>query len=98
MQGRFKESLQMLSQAIPLLEREKSQHETLFAYVHRGMTQTWLGHYPAGLSDINRALEIACSGRDQNAEVMARTGVTIVHVLAIEYADGMGIAQEVLVV
>jgi tetratricopeptide (TPR) repeat protein len=98
MQGRFKESLQMLSQAIPLLEREKSQHETLFAYVHRGMAQTWLGHYPAGLSDVNRALEIACSSRDQNAEVMARTGLTIIHVLAGEYADGIASAHESLVV
>ena len=62
----------MLNQAIPLLEREKSQHETLFAYVHRGMAQTCLGHYPAGLSDVNRTLEIACSSQDQNAEVMAR--------------------------
>ena len=88
----------MLSQAIPLLEREKNQHETLFAYVHRGMAQTWLGHYPAGLSDVNRALEIACSSRDQNAEVMARTGLTIIHVLAGEYADGIASAHEALAV
>ena len=98
MQGRFKESLQMLNQAIPLLEREKSQHETLFAYVHRGMAQTWLGHYPAGLSDVNRTLEIARSSRDQNAEVMARTGLTIIHVLAGEYADGIASAHEALAV
>jgi tetratricopeptide (TPR) repeat protein len=77
---------------------KKSQHETLFAYVHRGMAQTWLGHYPAGLSDVNRALEIACSSRDQNAEVMARTALTIIHVLAGEYADGIASAHEALVV
>ena len=94
MQGRFKESLQMLNQAIPLLEREKSQHETLFAYVHRGMAQTWLGHYPAGLSDINRTLEIARSSRDQNAEIMARVGLTLIHILAGEYADGIAMRMK----
>ena len=62
----------------------------------------WLRHVlattPAGLSDVNRTLEIACSSRDQNAEVMARTGLTIIHVLAGEYADGIASAHEALVV
>jgi tetratricopeptide (TPR) repeat protein len=98
MQGRFKESLQMLNQSIPLLEREKSQHETLFAYVHRGIAQTCLGHYPAGLSDVNRTLEIARSTRDQNAEGMARTGLTLIQVLAGEYADGIASAHEALAI
>ena len=79
----------MLNQAIPLLEREKNQHETLFAYIHRGIAQTWLGHYPAGLSDVNRTLEIARSSGDQNAEVMARAGLALIQVLAGEYADGI---------
>jgi len=98
MQGRFKESVQMLNHAIPLLEREKSRHETLFAYVHRGIAQTCLGHYPAGLSDVNRTLEMARSSRDQNAEVMARTGLTIIQVLAGEFAEGIASAHEALAV
>ena len=97
-QGRFKESLQMLNQAIPLLEREKNRHETLFAYIHRGIAQTWLGHYPAGLSDANRTLEIARSTRDQNAEAMSRAGLTLIQVLAGEFADGIASGHEALAV
>ena len=97
-QGRFKESLQMLNQAIPILESERNQHETLFAFIHRGVAQTWLGHYPAGLADVNRSLEIARFSRDQNAEVMAQTGLAIIQVVAGEFADAIASAREGLAV
>src|SRR5438105_11114244 len=96
MQGRFRESLQLLNQAIPLLELEKSRHELLFACIHRGIVQTCLGHYAAGLSDLNRTREIACSSRDQNALVMAHAGLAFAQVLAGEYAEGIASAHEAL--
>jgi tetratricopeptide (TPR) repeat protein len=96
MQGRFNQSLQMLDGAIPLLEREKNRHELLFSYVHRSMSQTCLGHYAAGLSGLNRTLEIARSTHDQNAEVMAHAGLAFAQMVAGEYAEGIASAREAM--
>jgi class 3 adenylate cyclase/tetratricopeptide (TPR) repeat protein len=98
MQGRFRESLQMLNQAIPLLEREKNQHELLFVYVTRAVAQTCLGQYAAALSGLNRTLEVARSSRDQNAEVIAHTGLAFTQVLAGEYREAIASAREALTV
>jgi predicted ATPase len=98
MQGRFSESVQLLDDAIPLLEREKNQHELLFAYVHRSMAQTCLGNYAAGLSGLNRTLEIARSTQDQNAEVMALAGLAFAQVVAGEYKEGIASAHEALAI
>jgi class 3 adenylate cyclase/tetratricopeptide (TPR) repeat protein len=98
MQGRFKESLQMLNEAIPLLEREKNQHELLFAYVPRAVAQTCLGHYAAALSGLNGALEAARASRDQNAEVIAHTGLAFAQVLAGEYKEAIASARDALAV
>jgi class 3 adenylate cyclase/tetratricopeptide (TPR) repeat protein len=98
MQGRFKESLQMLNEAIALLEREENRHELLFAYLHRGLSQTCLGQYAAGLAGLNRTLEIARSSRDQNAEIMAHTTLAFAQILAGEYPEGIASAHEALAV
>jgi class 3 adenylate cyclase/tetratricopeptide (TPR) repeat protein len=98
MQGRFSESLQILDEAIPLLERRRSQHELLFAYVHRSMAQTCLGQYAAGLSGLNRTLEIARSSQDQNAEIMAHAGLGFAQIVAGEYAEGIASANEALAI
>ena len=58
MQGRFREAVRNAHEAIPLLEGEKSRHESYFARIHRGLAQTCLGHYAAGLSDLNGTLEL----------------------------------------
>ena len=98
MQGRFSESLKMLDEAIPLLERDKNQHELLFAYVHRSMAQTCLGQYAAGLSGLNRTLEIARASQDQNAEIMGHTGLAFAQVMAGEYTEGIASAHEALAI
>ena len=98
MQGRFRESLQMLNEAIPLLEQEKNQHELLFVYVTRAVAQTCLGHYAAALSGLNRTLEAARASRDQNAEVIAHTGLAFAQVLAGEYREAIASAREALAV
>jgi class 3 adenylate cyclase/tetratricopeptide (TPR) repeat protein len=98
MQGRFRESVQTLNEAVALLEREKNRHELLFAYVARAIAQTCLGHYAAGLSGLNRTLELAASSHDQNGEVIAHTALAFVQVLAGEYREGIASAQEALAV
>jgi predicted ATPase/class 3 adenylate cyclase len=96
MQGQFRESWQMLDEAIPLLEQEKQTHELLFAYVVRAVAQTCLGQYAAGLSGLNRTLELARSSRDQNGEVIAHTGLAFAQILAGEYKEGIASAREAL--
>jgi tetratricopeptide (TPR) repeat protein len=86
----------MLNQAIPLLEVEKSRHELLFAFMHRGLAQTCLGHYAAGLSDLNANLEMARSSRDQNAEVMGHAGLAFAQIVAGDYAEAVANAHEAL--
>jgi class 3 adenylate cyclase/tetratricopeptide (TPR) repeat protein len=98
MQGRFSESLKMLDEAIPLLERDKNQHELLFAYVHRSMAQTCLGQYAAGLSGLNRTLEIARASQDQNAEIMGHAGLAFAQVVAGEYREGIASAHEAMAI
>jgi class 3 adenylate cyclase/tetratricopeptide (TPR) repeat protein len=95
-QGHFKKSLQLLDEAIPLLEAAKNRHEMLFAYIYRGGARTCLGRYAGGMSDINGALEIARSSRDQNAEAMAYTGLSIIQLVAGEYAEGVASAHKLL--
>jgi len=89
MQGQFQKSLQLLDQAIPLLEAAKNRHEMLFAYIYRGGARTCLGDYPAGLSDLNGALAIARTSRDQNAEAMALTGLAMIQLVAGKYLEGI---------
>jgi class 3 adenylate cyclase/tetratricopeptide (TPR) repeat protein len=96
MQGKFRESLQLLDRAIPLLESAKSRHEMLFAFIYRGGARTCLGNYAAGMSDLNGALEIARASRDQNAEAMAQTGLAMIHLEAGEYAEGIICARKAL--
>jgi len=98
MQGRFREALQMLNEAVPLLEREKNHHELLFVYVTRAMAQSCLGHYAAALSGLNHTLEAARSNRDQNAEVVAHTALAFAQVLAGEYREAIASAREALAV
>ena len=96
MQGQFKKSVHLLDASIPLLEAAKNRHEMLFAHMYRGAARTCLGRYAAGMSDLNGALEIARSSRDQNAEAMALTGLAFIQIIAAEYADGVASARKAL--
>jgi len=96
MQGQFKESVQFLDQALPLLEAAQLGHEMLFAHMIRGIARTCLGHYAAGMSDLNGALEIARANRDQNAEAMAHTGLAIIQLVAGGYEEGVASAGKAL--
>jgi class 3 adenylate cyclase/tetratricopeptide (TPR) repeat protein len=98
MQGQFKKSLQLLDQAIPLLEAANNRHEMLFAYIYRGASRTCLGDYSAGSSDLKSALKIARQSQDQNAEAMAHTGLALVQMFAGKYTAGMESAQTALAV
>ena len=98
MQGYFRESLQLLNEAIPLLEREKNLHELVFVYVSRGVAQTCLGQYAAALSSLNRTLELARSIRDQNAEVIGHCGLAFIQVLGGEYREAIASARQALTV
>jgi predicted ATPase/class 3 adenylate cyclase len=98
MQGRFTEAVEILDEAVPLLERKRNQHELLFAYVHRSMAQTCLGNYAAGLSGLNRTLEIARLSQDHNAEAMAHAGLAFAQVMAGEYKEGIASANEALAI
>ena len=62
------------------------------------MAQTCLGQYAAGLSGLNRTLELARSSRDQNGEVIAHTGLAFAQILAGEYREGIASAREALAV
>jgi tetratricopeptide (TPR) repeat protein len=68
----------------------------LFAHMYRGAARTCLGRYDAGMSDLNGALEIARSSRDQNAEAMALTGLAFIQMTAADYADGIASARKAL--
>jgi len=96
MQGHFREAVQMLNKAIPALELAKNRHELFFALVHRGLAQTCLGNYAAGLSDLNGTLVMARSERDQNAEVMVQLGLAFSQIVAGEDAAGIASAQQAL--
>jgi class 3 adenylate cyclase/tetratricopeptide (TPR) repeat protein len=98
MQGWFRESVQILNEAIPLLERESNRHELVYAYVARAVAQTCLGHYASGLSGLNQILEVARSSRDQNAEVIVHCGLAFAQVLAGEYKEAITSASEALAV
>ncbi len=93
MQGQFEKAQQLLDQAIPLLEKAQNRHEMLFAYIYRGGTRTCLGDYAAGLSDLQGALEIARTSRDQNAEAMALTGLAMIQHIAGKHVEGIASAQ-----
>jgi tetratricopeptide (TPR) repeat protein len=95
-QGHFKKSLQLLDQTIPLLEAAKNRHEALNNYIYRGITRTCLGRYAAGMSDINGALEIARSCRDQNVETFAYTGLCFIQLVAGDYIEGTESARKAL--
>jgi tetratricopeptide (TPR) repeat protein len=60
------------------------------------MARTCLGHYAAGISDLNGALEIARGSRDQNAEAMAYTGLALIQLVAGEYEEGVASAGKAL--
>jgi len=96
MQGKFRESLHLLDRAIPLLESARSRHEMLFAFMYRGAARTCLGNYPAGMPDLNGALDIVRSSRDQNAEAMALTGLAMIHLEAGDFEEGILSARKAL--
>src|SRR5262249_31933361 len=98
MQGRFREALQMLNEAVPLLAREKNHHEPLFVYVTRAMAQRCLSHDAAARSGLNHTLRAARSNRAQNAEVVAHTALAFAEVLAGEYREAIATAGEALAV
>ncbi len=93
MQGQFEKSQQLLDQAIPLLEKAQNYHEMLFAYIFRGGARTCLGDYAAGLSDLQGALQIARTSRDQNAEAMALTGLAMIQHVAGKHVEGIASAH-----
>jgi class 3 adenylate cyclase/tetratricopeptide (TPR) repeat protein len=93
MQGRFEKSQKLLDQAIPLLEKAHNRHEMLFAFIYRGGARTCLGDYAAGLSDLQGALEIARTSRDQNAEAMALTGLAMIQHVAGKHVEGIASAH-----
>ncbi len=95
-QGRFRESLRLLDQTIPLLEAAKDNHETLLAYSYRGCAKTCLGRFAAGLSDMNKALEDACSANDRNGMAMAHCALAFSRLVAGEYAEGLESSRRLL--
>ncbi len=95
-QGRFKESLQLLDEAIPHLEVAKEHHEILLAYSYRGCARTCLGRYADGTSDINTALEMATSRNDRNAMAMAHCALSFSRLVAGDYKEGISSARQLL--
>ena len=66
----------MLIEPIPLLEREKQTHELFLPTSSRRCTDLSRPLRRRALW-LNRTLEIARSSRDQNAEVIAQTGLAL---------------------
>jgi tetratricopeptide (TPR) repeat protein len=95
-QGRFRESLQLLDQTIPLLEAAHDNHETLLAYSYRGCALTCLGRFADGLIDMNKALEGACVTNDRNGMAMAHCALAFSRLVAGEYAEGMESSRRLL--
>ena len=95
-QGRFKESLHLLDEALPHLEVAKEHHEILLAYSYRGCALTCLGRHADGTADINYALELASSRNNRNAMCMAHCSLAFTRVVAGEYADGVASARQLL--
>lgn len=95
-QGRFRESLRLLDQTIPLLEAARDNHETILAYSYRGCALTCLGRFAVALSDMNKALEDACSANDRNGMAMAHCALAFSRLVAGEYAEGMENSRRLL--
>ncbi len=95
-QGRFRESLRLLDQTIPLLEAAKDNHETLLAYSYRGCALTCLGRYADGLADMNKALAAACAANDLNGMAMAHCALAFSRLVAGEYDEGMESSRRLL--
>ena len=77
-------------------KRQRTGTKCFWLTCYRGAARTCLGRYAAGMSDINGALEIARSSRDQNAETLAYTGLSFVQLIAGEYAEGVASARKAL--
>ena len=95
-QGRFKESLQLLDEAIPNLEVAREHHEILLAYSYRGCARTCLGQYAAGISDMSNALEMATSRNDRNAMAMAHCALSFSRLVAGDYEEGIASSRQLL--
>jgi len=98
MQGHFTKSLQLLDQAVPLLEAMKNRHEALFAYIYRAGARTCLGNYEAGLAELSGVLKAAQASRNQNAETMAHTALAMIRLIAGRYAEAIEDAHQALAV
>ena len=98
MQGQFTKSLQLLDQAVPLLEAMKNRHEALFAYMYRAAARTCLGDYEAGLVELTGVLKVAQASRNQNAETMAHTALAMIRLIAGRYAEAIEDAHAALAV
>ena len=95
-QGRFRESLHLLDQTIPLLEAAKDNHEILLAYSYRGCALTCLGRFADGLADMNKALEGAVAANDRNGMAMAHCALAFSRLVAGEYAEGIESSRRLL--
>jgi tetratricopeptide (TPR) repeat protein len=95
-QGRFRESLRLLDQTIPLLEVAKDNHETLLAYSYRGCALTCLGRFSEALADMNKALEGAVTASDRNGMAMAHCALAFSRLVAGEYAEGIESSRRLL--
>ncbi len=98
MQGQFLRSLQLLDEAVPLLQAAKNRHEVLFAHIYRAGARTCLGDYAAGLAELNAVLTLARASRNQNAETMVHTALAMIHLVAGKYAEAIENAGEALAV
>lgn len=98
MQGHFAKSLQLLDQAVPLLEAAKNRHEAFFACIYRAGARTALGDYARGAAELAGVLKMAQASRNLNAETMAYTALALVQLIAGRYDEAIGNAQAALAV
>ncbi len=88
-QGHFARALQLLDQAVPLLEAAENRHEALYASIFRAGARGSLGNCAACLADLNAVLDMARASRDQNAEAMVYTGLAMMQLIAGRYEEGI---------
>ena len=98
MQGHFRKSLQLLDQAIPLLEAAKNRHEVLFAYIYRAGSRTAMGDYATGSREMMGVLKMAQASHNLNAETMAHTAFALIQLIAGNYTEAIENARQALAV
>jgi tetratricopeptide (TPR) repeat protein len=95
-QGRFSDGYGLLTRAIPLLEAPEHGHERLYACMYRGAARACLGDHAAGAAELHQVVSAARASRNQNAEGLAHSLLSLIDLVAGKYREAMEAARVAL--